>query len=75
MPEPKGIVNLNLGLFGGENHVNFAPQVIFKDGKIVVDHSNFNVEPTRRLTIVENQKPYKLTSMSFRTKNHTKVDT
>lgn len=51
----------------------FAPQIIFKDGKLVIDDSALTIRQDRapKLTIVENQKPYKLTSMSFRTRNNT----
>lgn len=48
-----------------------APQIIFRDGKLVIDNSAFAIRETEKLTIVENQKPYKLTSMSFRTRNNT----
>lgn len=49
----------------------FAPQIIFKDGKLVIDNSALAVREDQKLTIVEAQKPYKLTSMSFRTRNNT----
>jgi hypothetical protein len=49
---------------------NFAPKVIFRDGKVVIENSIMR-EEEQKLVIVENKKPYKLTSMSFRTKNHT----
>jgi len=63
--------------FGGniieENQVSFAPKIVFKDGKIVVDNPSLslNEERGKILTVVNNKKPYKLTSMSFRTKNNT----
>jgi len=54
-----------------QTELAFAPQIIFKDGKIVVDNSNLTVREEKKLTLVENKKPFKLTSMSFRSKNHT----
>lgn len=55
-----------------ENSVSLVPQLIFKDGKIVLDNSLALREERggQNLTVVE-KKPYKLTSMSFRTKNNT----
>ena len=45
-----------------------APKLVFKDGKIVLE--NAKEEHEKGLIVVDNKKPYKLTSMSFRTKNH-----
>jgi hypothetical protein len=59
---------LNLGLTPLID-MDFAPKVIFRDGKVVIE--NTFREEEQKLVIVENNKPYKLTSMSFRTKNHT----
>jgi hypothetical protein len=49
-----------------------VPQIIFRDGKVVIENSTLALrEEKEKLIIVEDKKAYKLTSMSFRTKNHT----
>jgi hypothetical protein len=48
----------------------FTQKIAFKDGKIVIDNSAQD-ENEKKLIVVDNKKPYKLTSMSFRTKNTT----
>jgi len=53
-----------------QTELAFAPQIIFKDGKIVVDNSNLTAREEKKLVVAE-KKPYKVTSMSFRTKNQT----
>jgi hypothetical protein len=53
-----------------QTELALAPQIIFKDGKIVVDNSNFAPREQKKLVIAE-KKHYKVTSMSFRTKNQT----
>ena len=53
-----------------QTELAFAPQIIFKDGKIVVDNSNLTAREEKKL-VVADKKPYKVTSMSFRTKNQT----
>jgi hypothetical protein len=59
---------LNLGLAPIIDN-DFGPKIVFRDGKVVFENS-FR-EEEQKLVIVENKKPYKLTSMSFRTKNYT----
>ena len=47
-----------------------TPQIVFRDGKIVLEAPQVQIQRPV-LQLVENKKPAKLTSMSFRTKNHT----
>jgi len=47
-----------------------APKIVFRDGKVVIENAPM-VLREENLIVVENKKPYKLNSMSFRTKNQT----
>ena len=47
-----------------------TPQIVFRDGKIVLEAPQIQIQRAVP-QLVENKKPVKLTSMSFRTKNHT----
>jgi len=71
--ETKNTLGINFGPFVDENQMSLAPKIIFKDGKIVVENSDVVLRDGRNknLTIQENNKPYKITSMSFRTRNNT----
>ncbi len=53
-----------------QTELAFAPQIIFKDGKIVIDNNTIAPREEKKLVIVE-KKTKKVTSMSFRTKNQT----
>src|SRR3712207_2963382 len=56
----------------GEAFDSQTPRLIFKDGKLVIDEGTLVPrDSNHKLTIVENKKPQKLTSMSFRPRNHT----
>ena len=51
-----------------------STRIVFKDGKPVLENIEFpqDLMLNSSLTLVQNSKPTKLSSMSFRKKNHTK---
>jgi transcription factor TFIIIB component B'' len=62
-----------LTLFSQDEINLHAPKIIMKDGKVTIEDRNMApFEPeAQRLMIVDHNKPKHLTSMSFRTRNHT----
>jgi Transcription initiation factor TFIIIB, Bdp1 subunit len=65
-------IESKLDLPGIEDQNLGAPRLIIKDGKLVVDETSLvQRESDNKLAVVDNKKPQKLTSMSFRQRNHT----
>ena len=65
-----------LSLFSPDEINKFAPKIVMKDGKLVIEEATiipFYVE-RQNLILVQGNKPKKLTSMSYRTKDRTHTE-